>query len=766
MLPAMLWRSRAFLAAMAVLLALPVYARLAPLDAPESRSVVPGTVVLDMHGTALEHQGADGLRIPVSLDGIAPRMLQATVSAEDRRFWQHPGVDPLAIARALSRMGTQPSGASTITQQLARRLYLSDDSASLPVRKAHEALIALQLEVRRSKGEILDLYLNDVYYGRGAYGVEAAARVYFGISAANLDLAHASYLAGLPQRPSSYDSADVTLARVRQSYVLARMVEDGWISRAEADAASAEPIAVLPAHRPPLAHAFVAYALVELARLRPDLAGRAGLTIETTLDAGLQAEVERLARLRLAELKDRNVTDAALVAIEPGTGRILAMVGGATDGDPAHGGEINMALSPRQPGSALKPFLYASAFEHGYTPASALLDVPTAFATAEGPYRPLNFDRSFHGVVPLRVALASSLNVPAVRTLDALGMNAMLEVVHRFGLATLSETERYGLSLTLGGGEVRLLDLTSAYAALAAGGALTAPFAVARVRDARGRVVYERTQGVSQRVLSAQHAYLLADILSDGDARIPGFGSVTPFDVPFQAAVKSGTSTGFRDTWTVGYTPEIAIGVWAGNADGSPMIDVSGVEGAGPIWRDAMMAAALGRRMSWYARPAGIVETTVCAPTGLLPGSVCQSPVRELFVAGTEPVTRESYYVRGLDGRIAVNPPVEARAWARDAGLTLAADGLLATDRALRVVAPAAGTIYWLAPELSAQRVLFRASASPGIDTITFELDDVVIGRRAADDPSVLWDLEPGRHTLRVSAPGLAAVISSFEVKQ
>jgi len=762
----MSFRSRALLVMVAVLLVLPGYARLTPLDAPEALSVVPGTVVLDVHGTVLEHDAADGLRIPVSLAAVAPLMLRATVSAEDRRFWQHPGIDPLAIARALSRIGTQTSGASTITQQLARRLYLGDDTAPLPIRKAHEALIALQLEARRSKTELLDLYLNDVYYGRGAYGVEAAARVYFGISAANLDLAHASYLAGLPQRPSSYDLADGALARSRQSYVLSRMVEDGWISRAEADAASAEPIAILPTQRPPLAHAFVAYALAELARLRPDLAGRAGLTIETTLDAGLQAEVERLARLRLAELKDRNVTDAALVAIEPGTGRILAMIGGATDGDPAHGGEINMALSPRQPGSALKPFLYASAFEHGYTPASALLDVPTSFATAEGPYRPLNFDRTFHGVVPLRVALASSLNVPAVRTLDVLGMNAMLEVVHRFGLATLSDTERYGLSLTLGGGEVRLLDLTNAYAALGAGGALTAPFAVARVRDGSGRAVYERAQSTPQRVLSAQHSYLLADILSDGDARIPGFGSLTPFDVPFQAAVKSGTSTGFRDTWTVGYTPEIAIGVWAGNADGSPMIDVSGVEGAGPIWRDAMMAAALGRRMSWYARPAGIVETTVCAPTGLLPGSVCQSPVRELFVAGTEPVTRESYYVRDSDGRIAVNPPVEARAWARDAGLTLAADGLLATDRALRVVTPAAGTIYWLAPELTAQRVLFRASASPGIQTITFELDDVVIGRRAADDPSVLWDLEPGRHTLRVSAPGLAAVTSSFEVKR
>src|SRR5712692_8985894 len=281
--------------------------------------------------------------------------------------------------------------ASTRSRSLARRLYLADDASPLAARKAHEALIALQLEANRSKAEILQLYLNDVYYGRGAYGVEAAARVYFGIGAANLDLAHAAYLAGLPQRPSEYDSVIDAAARARQTYVLRRMVEDGWITRPQADAAANERIDVLPAPLPPIAHQFVAFARAELARLRPDLAGRDGLVIETTLDAGLQSESERLVRLRLATLRDRNATDAALVAVEPGTGRIIAWVGSATDGDPAHGGEIDMAWTPRQPGSALKPFLYASAFEHGYTAATPLLDVPSTFATAAGPYNPANF---------------------------------------------------------------------------------------------------------------------------------------------------------------------------------------------------------------------------------------------------------------------------------------------------------------------------------------------------------------------------------------
>jgi penicillin-binding protein 1C len=746
------------------------YARFAPLPAPEAMAVVPGTVIVDAHGVVLARGAADGIRIPVALEAVAPRMLQATISAEDRRFLSHPGADPVAAARALLRLGDQRSGASTITQQLARRLYLADDTGPTLARKAHEALLAFQLEANRSKREILTLYLNDVYYGRGAYGVEAAARAYFGISAANLDLAHAAYLAGLPQRPSEFDaSADPAPARARQSYVLTRMADDRWISRDEADAAGRESIALRPDAPPAAAAAFVSYVRDELARVRPDLVGRRGFVVETTLDAGLQTEVERLMRLRLAALADRNVTDGALVAIEPTTGRILAMVGSSTDGDPAHGGDINMALSPRQPGSALKPLLYAAAFERGFTPATPLLDVPTTFSTSEGPYAPQDFDRSFRGVVSLRVALASSLNVPAVRTLDALGVDALLDVSRRFGLGTLTDAERYGLALTLGGGDVRLLDLTSAYAALGAGGTLRAPFAVARVRDAAGRVLYERTPDAGRTVLSAQHAYLLADILSDPDARIPGFGEVTPFELPFAAAAKSGTSTGFRDNWTLGFTPAVAVGVWVGNADGAPMVGVSGVDGAGLIWHDAMIAAALTRPMSWYVRPPGVVEATICAPTGLLPGPFCPSPVRELFVAGTEPVAQERYYTRDADGAIAVDPPTEARAWARDAGLVLASTGMARADP-LRIVTPATGSVFWLAPELGAPQLVLRAAAAPGIAHLIFAVDGAIVGDASPADPAVAWTLEPGRHTLQVTgSQGAGATVvatSTFEVRR
>ncbi len=740
------------------------YSRLAPLDAPETRMTLPGTVVLDAHGTVLERSAHDGLRIAVPLDRIAPRMLQATISAEDRRFLSHPGVDPLAVARALTTLGTSRSGASTITQQLARRLYLQGDARPLLVRKIDEARIAAMLEARLGKAEILDLYLNDVYYGRGAYGVEAAARAYFGTSARGLDLAHAAYLAGLPQRPSEYDD---DAARVRQRYVLARMVDDGWIDRGEADDALAEPIELVAAVPGAIAHAFVTYALAELARVRPDLAGRDGLVIETTLDAGLQTETERLARARLAPLADRNVTDAALVAIEPGTGRIVALVGGATDGDASHGGAIDMATARRQPGSALKPFLYAAAFERGYTAATPLLDVPTTFVTPDSTYAPLNFDRSFHGVVPLRTALGSSLNVPAVRTLDAIGVDAMIEMLQRVGLTTLDDSERYGLSLTLGGGEVTLLDLTNAYAALASGGLLAEPYSVERVRDSAGRVLYTRASAAPRPVLSAQHAYVLTDILSDPDARIPGFGGVTPFDLPFSAAVKSGTTTGFRDNWTVGYTPDLAIGVWVGNADGSPMTDVSGVEGAGPIWHDAMMAAALSRPTPPFARPGGLVDVTVCAPTGLLPGPWCPSPAREVFVAGTAPSVAERYYVRGAGGELRIDPPLEARPWARDAGLAIVEDGVAVP--AVRIVTPAPGTVLYRAPELPAQQVVLRAATVAGVLRVVFEIDGAPVGEATGTDARVAWGLVPGTHTLRVRAfwpDGTAATsTTAFEVK-
>jgi penicillin-binding protein 1C len=744
------------------------FAAIAPLQTPYSRLEAPGWVVLDTNGVVLQRETSDGLRIPVSLDEIAPVMIEATIAAEDQRFRSHPGIDPLAIGRALIRLPFQRSGASTLSQQLARRLYI-DDSTPLLERKSREALIALQLEARYSKDEILSLYLNDVYYGRGAYGVEAAARVYFGVSAANLDLAQAALLAGLPQRPAEYgESLETPGVAERQRYVLTRMVKTGRATPVEATLAMQESLVLLPEQAPVAAPHFVAYVLDELARLQPNLVAKPGLVIETTLDAGLQNEAQQQVDYQLASLKNKAVGNAAVVVLEPATGRLLAMVGSSDFYDDAKSGQVNMALAPRQPGSALKPFLYATAFEQGFTAASMLLDVPSGFDTEAGLYQPLNYDRRFNGPLSLRTALASSLNVPAVRTLDTVGVDALLATAHRFGLSTLTDAEVYGLALTLGGGEVRLLDLANAYATLANGGLLHQPYAIERILDANGATVYQHRTLTQGRAISEQHAFILADILSDNNARELGFGYAPTLQLPFRTAVKTGTTTEFRDNWTLGFTAERAVGVWVGNADNTPMRNVSGIEGAGPIWRGVMEAAMAGVSPAWPGPPDGLVRAVVCLPTGLLPGPNCPLTADEWFVDGSQPRQTEDYYRRGEDGRLLINPPAEARAWAIAAGLPLY-DGT-ASSTAAFVVQPANGSVLFMAPELASQAVMLRASPPAGTRSIEFVIDGTAVGSAAPEDAAFVWSLQPGFHLLEVRASLLDGSVvtasSRFEVKR
>ena len=726
---------------------------LAPLDAPESRLETPGTVILDSQGVVLQRDVKVGLRLPVTLDQAAPVVLKATITAEDRRFWLHPGVDPIAIARALLHWPEGPSGASTITQQLARRLYLRQNPGPPLLRKSREVLLALQLEARYSKKEILTFYLNEVYYGRHAYGIEAAARTYFSTSARDLDLAQAALLAGLPQLPSAYDPVvDPAPAKRRQAYVLERMIAAGYISRLQAEEAKSEPLYLVQDVAPPIAPHFVAYALAELERLRPDLEGKPGLLIETTLNAGLQQGAERILRLRLEEVRDRGAGNGALVVLDPNTGHILAMIGSVDFFDEENAGQINMALEARQPGSALKPFLYAAALERGFTPATPLLDIPTTFRTSSWPYTPWNYNRRFHGIVPLRVALASSFNVPAVRTLEQVGIDAFLEIAHRLGLRTLTETEVYGLALALGGGEVRLLDLTAAYGAIATGGLLVKPVAITRVRDTSGRVLYTAESAPVRRVLAPEHAYLLADILSDPAARTPGFGEVNPLSMPVRAGVKTGTTTGPRDNWTVGFTPDRVVGVWVGNADSRPMANVSGVDGAGPIWRDVIAVALRDIAARWLAKPPGLLEETVCSPAGLVPGSHCPASVNELFVSGTVPTTSESYYLRDHEGYLMTNPTTEARSWAQDAGIRLTDTPAVDTEAKVFVVQPPPESVFFLSPELPAQELMLRAAVPAGAREVEFWVDSELVGRAAPSRPWMVWRLDPGVHRLEVVA--------------
>jgi penicillin-binding protein 1C len=725
------------------------YVFLAPIEAPADRLTPAGTVFLDSHGTVLQRDTAAGIRIPVQLEAVAPILIEATIAAEDSRYQDHIGIDAVAVGRALAGFRSSPSGASTITQQVARRMYVRDDSPSL-WRKAREGLVALRLEQHASKDAILTAYLNDIYYGRGAYGIEAAARVYFGVAARDLNLARAAMLAGLPQSPDNLDpEANPATAKARQAYVLRRLREDGRITREQEAAALAEPLGLLPVLEEPIAPHFVLWAQEELEQLLPGRAEEAGLVIETTLDAGLQAEGERAIRVRLAELKERDVTNAAAVVIDPRSGAVLAMVGSAAFDDQANGGQNNLALALRQPGSALKPFLYAAAFEEGYTAASQLLDVATTFESNGAAYTPGNYDRRFHGPVSLRVALGSSFNVPAVQTLDRIGIDRFMEVTQRFGLTTMTEAERYGLALTLGGGEVRLIDLTAAYGALADGGMLRQPYAIQRVLDSRGRELFERAPAAGRRTISAGHAWILSDILRDPEARAPGFGTANALTTSMPAAVKTGTTTGFRDNWAVGYTPARVVGVWVGNADGRPMDNVSGIAGAGPIWRDLMEAAATDAAAAWPPPPASLVRTTVCSPTGLLPGPACPSPRPEWFVRGTEPAREETYYQRTPDGALAIDPPPAARAWAADAGLNLALKS--SARAALQIVQPAPGAVLFLAPELGESGVVLRATAAGAVG-FEFRVNGQLAGITQGQDGVLPWRLEAGRNQLLVTA--------------
>ncbi len=661
------------------------------LPAPErlrARAALGSTRILDRRGQLL-YEAPDplsGWRRPLPIAEIPPALRQATIAVEDRDFYANLGVDPRGILRAAwanLRSGELVAGGSTITQQLARGFLLDPDLAQRRTldRKLRETVLALKLTAAYPKDEILALYLNQTYYGGMAYGVEAAAQRFFGKPARDLDLAECALLAGLPQAPSRYDPlADRAAAQARQAEVLDAMVRAGYISASQAAAAQAEPLRFAAGPEPTRAPHFVTYVLDQLAaQLGPEVVARGGLTITTTLDADLNDAAQQI-------LRRHRAGNGAVVVLDPSDGAILAMVGSPDFGDASIQGQVNAALARRQPGSAIKPLTYAAALERGWTPATTILDVPGSFTTREGrPYVPQNYDRAYHGPLSLREALATSSNISAVRVLDHIGVPALLDMAGRLGVSSLSEESgRYGLALTLGGGEVTPLELTAAYAAFANGGYRVTPYAIESIAqppttdhrpqttdhrpqttDHRPQttgvdpwsVVSRRSSVVAPQVVAPQVAYLISDILSDRYARMRAFGASSMLDVDRPAAAKTGTTSDWRDNWTVGYTPDRAVGVWVGNADGRPMEGISGVSGAGPVWHEVMLAAHRGLPPRPFARPAGIVEVAICAEGGLLPGPYCPGTRLERFVAGTQPDRADDTHVR-----VVVDPALGCRA--------------------------------------------------------------------------------------------------------
>ncbi|MBV9578721.1 MAG: PBP1A family penicillin-binding protein, partial [Chloroflexi bacterium] len=631
--------------------------------------------ILDRNGKLLQeiNDPEGGRRTLIPLEDIPKVAQQATVAAEDASFYDNPGFDIRAVIRATYqwiRSGTPQSGASTITQQLVKNTLLGPEQTA--ERKIKEAFLAMELTRRYSKDQILEMYMNAIPYGNRAYGIEAAAETYFGKHAKDLTLPEASLLAGLPQAPSFYDPyTNLQAAKERQSYVLDQMVRTGAITPEQEAAAAAAPLKLVPPTQsgPQEAPHFVTYVRQELEQqFGTDALYSQGLQVTTSLDLDLQHLAETKAAAHIADIKARNATNAALVAIQPSTGEVLAMLGSVNFDDASIDGQVNVALALRQPGSTLKPFTYITAFGKGWNPATTVWDIPTTFP---GGYKPNDFDDKFPGPMAVRDALAQSRNIPAVEALQFVTVPDMLDTAHKFGIEDLRDPNRYGLSVTLGGGEVKLLDLTYAYTVFANGGQQIGlprtpdqqedgfrqfdPVSILKVTDSSGKVLYEYNKPGSAQVADPRLVYQITSILSDDKARQPTYGANSPLVLPNNrpVAVKTGTTDAFRDSWVVGYTPDLVTGVWVGNTDNTPMKDVMGAAGAGQIWHDFMAGALASTPATPFNPPQGLQQADVCALSGMLPTQACRE--NTLPVHGI----RRDWFVPG------VNMPTQADTWSQ-----------------------------------------------------------------------------------------------------
>jgi len=626
------------------------------------------TRILDRNGNTL-YEIIDpnaGRRTYVALDRMSPYLIAATLATEDKDFYSHPGFDAVALIRSLwlnYTVGEGYTGASTITQQLARALLLSPTERSQRTvqRKAREIVLSAEITRRYSKEEILEIYLNEIYYGSMSYGIQAAAETYFATTANKLTLGQAAFLSGLPQAPSVYDiytnkpqtldrfriviQLMFTLSSERNCIVVSTTIQPVCVDPVAAARAldEIEKFNFIPQQAAYKNPHWVNYirSLLE-SQYDPQTIYRSGFTVYTTLDPALQDQAEKIVKNQIAAIADKKASDGALVAIRPATGEILAMVGSADFYNDKIAGQINMAVSPRQPGSSIKPLTYVAAFEKGWNPATVIWDVPSEFPPSgdpndtRPPYKPTNYDLKAHGPLSVRVALSNSFNIPAVKALQFIGLynpGGLVPFARKMGITTLTRQD-YGLALTLGGGDVTPLELTSAYGVFANGGRRVPSYAISKITDYTGHTVFEYKVPAGEQVIRPEHAYLISSILSDTAARVPMFGTNPIINLPFPAAVKTGTTNDFHDNWTMGYTPDLAVGVWVGNADYTPMVNTTGLTGAAPIWADFMKFAIqtlTGGKSTPFNRPAGIVDRVVCENSGTEPAEGCPKQRSEVF---------------------------------------------------------------------------------------------------------------------------------------
>ncbi len=709
----------------------------------------PGLVLLDRAGLPLRstRAGDGSLRRWVPLGDLDPDVIAAFLAVEDRRFYAHRGVDPRALARAALadiRARRIVSGGSTMTMQLARLLRPGGRTWT---GKASQVLWALRLERRLPKQTILEQYLNRVPLGQGAVGVEAAAGLYFGAHAAELSLGQAALLAGLARAPSE-DNPLVSprRARARRTSALARLVATGYASALSAERAGAEPV-LSRGHDAIFAPHFTTRA-ARWSEQELGPGGTASGTVRTSLDLPLQLMLEAEVRHTVETLSDRGAGQAAVVVLDNATGGVLAWVG-SPDFWADTAGQVDMVTSPRQPGSALKPFLYALAFDRGYTPASILPDIARVYQTATGPYHPRNYDRRFHGPVRAREALGSSYNLPAVELASRLGVGSLLHLLREAGFVSLGRSaEYYGLGLSLGNGDVTLLELANGYRALANGG-------IWRPWQWHASAPGEPPEP-GRRIATAASAALVLDILDDPVARIPGFGIETPLDFPFPVAAKTGTSRHFTDNWAVATAGGFTVAVWVGNFSGRPMEGVSGVSGAGPLLHRAVLATASRHAPLTLPTPAaaGAVPVSICRLSGLRATARCPSAV-EWFTPGTAPARSCDWHAGG-----GVVLPAEFAEWAQQnaPGIPEAGPGpapARVPEGGFRILSPQAGDVYRVPAGVDGRyaTVGLRAAGATG-RTVRWFVD----GRAHAGSR---WALARGVHRIRaVDGAGRAAEVA------
>jgi len=704
-----------------------------------------------------------GRNAALSFENIPQCMKDATIAVEDKSFYQNPGVDIFGIIRALwinLRGGETLSGGSTITQQVARTLLLSDEKTQRTVRrKLRETILAWQLTRAYSKDEILALYLNQIYYGGMAYGIEAASQTYFGKPASDLLLPECALLAGLPQTPGIYNPfTNPDLALKRQRVVLGLMEKNGFITSTQKADAENSPLSYNSAPYPIEAPHFIWMIKDQLDELfaSGQLDMKQSLVIRTTLDLNMQHLAEEIVKRRIESFKpiegeiNRNVNNAALVVIHPQTGEILTLIGSADYFDASIYGALNMATSPRQTGSAFKPIIYAAALDptraHPLTAASTLMDVSHTFTTKDGqPYQPVNYDNREHGFVSVREALASSLNVPAVLTLQNVGIEKALALASRFGIKSLYEPQHYDLSLALGGGEMSLLELSGAYSTFANSGFYIGRTSILDIRDADGNLLYAPQKNPALQIIDPRVAWLISDILSDDRARQTGFGINSILKIDRTAAVKTGTTTNFHDNWTIGYTPDLLVGVWVGNSNYQAMRNVTGLTGAAPIWAETMRSILQGSPDKIFTRPNGLIQVEVCDLSGLLPTENCPHKKMEWFVEGTQPTTFDTFYQRTNTGEIVLDIPLEAQSWARSQGLPLLDDSNIT---GLILTSPTDNTTYRITPDLdlSAQQLALSALTESDLAQVTFFIDGSALTTISAPPYQIWWTLSLGEH--------------------